>query len=174
MIKLKQPSLVLHSCDVPGYKYQMWQSWVMPKGASASDVIYWILYARDHAPEMMLRNVVINCHGLDGKLYVGGDGQPTIDNYNVNIFSKLRGKDIGTIWLVACQVANTFKGKYFCEHLAQLTSCTVVASDASQYVEVSSLPWGCVDNYEGHTFSWDASGAKSPVGQNGVGIPGVA
>lgn len=173
MIKLKQPSLVLHSHDVPGYKYQMWQSWVMPKAATAKDVVYWILYARDHSPELWLRNVVINCHGHDGKLYVGGDGQPTINNYNVGAFSELKGKDLGTIWLVACQVANTGIGKYFCEHMAQLAGCSVVAADANQYVETGTCPFGCVDNYEGHTFEWDSSGKKRPAGQDGGGIPGV-
>ena len=172
MIHLKQPSLVLHSCDVPGQKYQMWQSWVMPKGARPMDVVYWVLYARDRTPELMLRNVVINCHGSDGKLYVGGDGQPTINNYNVSIFEKLRGKDLGTIWLVACKVANTGIGKYFCEHMAQLAGCSVVAADALQYVD-EHCPWGCVDNYEGHTYEWGASGKKSLVSSSGAGIPGV-
>ncbi len=172
MIKLKQPSLVLHSCDVPGQKYQMWESWVRPKAARPMDVVYWILYARDQTPELWLRNVVINCHGLDGKLFVGGDGQPTVNNYNVGIFDKLRGKDLGTIWLVACKVANTGIGKYFCEHMAQLAGCSVVAADASQYVD-AYCPWGCVDNYEGHTYEWDASGKRALVSGNGAGIPGV-
>lgn len=173
MIKLKQPSLALHSCDVPGYKYQMWTTWKMPKAATVKDVIYWILYARDQTPELILNNVVINCHGSDGKLYVGGDKQPTINNYNVSEFSKLKGKDIGTIWLVACEVANSGVGKYFCQQMAQLAGCTVVAADAKQYVEVSTCPWGCVDNYEGHTYNWDGSGQKDVVSSNGSGIPGV-
>lgn len=173
MIKLKQPSLVLHSHDVPGYKYRMWTSWMMPKGARVNDVIYWIKYARNQAPELWLRNVVINCHGLDGKLYVGGDGQPTINNYNVNLFSELRGLDIGTIWLVACKVANTGIGKYFCEHMAQLAGCSVVAADALQYADMSSCPFGAVDNYEGHTFEWNAAGTRKLVSSDGKGIPGV-
>lgn len=172
MIKLKQPSLALHSHDVPSYRYQMWQTWVMPEEATGQDVVNWILYARNHSPELMLRNVVINCHGEDGRLYVGGDGNPTINNYNVGIFGTLRGKDIGTIWLIACEVANTFKGRYFCEHLAQLVGCSVVAADEEQY-GVTYCPWGCVDNYEGHTYEWDGSGKKRPATQDGSGIPGV-
>ena len=139
MIKLKQPSLVLHSCDVPGYKYQMWQSWTMPKGATPKDVIYWIIYARNHTPELRLHNVIINCHGHDGKLYVGGDGQPTINNYNVGLFSELKNIDLGAIWLVACEVSNTVIGKDFGERMAQLAGCSVVAADAIQYVETGSL-----------------------------------
>lgn len=172
MIKLKQPSLVLHSHDVPGYKYRMWQSWTMPKGAKPKDVIYWIKYARNRTPDLMLRNVVINCHGLDGKLFVGGDGQPTINNYNVDIFSDLKGVDIGTIWLVACKVANTAIGKYFCERIAQLAGCSVVAADDLQYAD-PRCPYGCVDNYEGHTYQWNGAGTQSLVAQDGKGIPGV-
>ena len=173
MIKLRQPSLVLHSCDVPGYKYRMWQSWTMPKAATPQDVVNWIIYARNHTPELILSNVVINCHGSAGKLYVGGSGQQTINNYNVELFSQLRTIDLGTIWLVACKVANTGPGKYFCEHLAQIAGCSVVAADASQYVETGSCPYGCVDNYEGHTYEFDGAGEMTLVTQSGTGIPGV-
>ena len=173
MIKLKQPSLVLHSCDVPGYKYQMWQSWRMPKAASIYNVIYWILYARDHTPELWLRNVVINCHGGDGRLYVGGAGQATINQDNISAFGQLWGKDLGTIWLVACEVANTSTGRSFCQRMARLAGCSVVAADAKQYVETGTCPWGCVDNFEGHTYEWDGAGTKSGVSQSGSGIPGV-
>ena len=172
MIKLKQPSLALHSCDVPGYEFEMWQTWKMPKGARAMDVVYWILYARDHTPELWLRNVVINCHGHDGKLAVGGDGQPSINSSNINIFSQLRGKDIGTIWLVACMVASTGTGKYFCQRLAQLVGCSVVAADANQYGAIW-CPRYHVDNFEGHTYEWDAAGYRSMVTGTGAGIPGV-
>lgn len=172
MIKLKQPSLVLHSHDVPGYKYTMWQGWTMPKGATVRDVVYWILYARDQTPELWLRNVVINCHGLDGQLFVGGDKQPTINRSNVDAFGELRGKEIGTIWLVACMVANSIKGKEFCQTMSQLAGCSIVAADANQY-GVWWLPFGCVDNYEGHTYEWDGSGKRSGVNGNGAGIPGV-
>jgi hypothetical protein len=172
MIKLKQPSLALHAHDVPGYRYQMWQSWKMPKAATAMDVLNWILYARNHTPELWLRNVVINCHGLDGRLFVGGDKQPTINKGNIDIFTQLRAKDLGTIWLVACKVASTDAGKSFCRQLARNAGCSVVAADENQY-GVSYCPWGHVDNFEGHTFEWDAAGVKYDVAQDGSGIPGV-
>jgi hypothetical protein len=172
MFKLKQPSLVLHSWDVPGYEYRMWASWKMPKAARTMDVISWILYARDQTPELWLRNVVINCHGNDGQLFVGGDGQPTINNSNSSIFTYLRGMDIGTIWLVACLVANTAYGRGFCQRLAQLAGCSVVAADAKQYGAIW-CPFGCVDNFEGHTFEWDAAGVRRMASGSGAGIPGV-
>ncbi|MCI0379685.1 MAG: DUF4347 domain-containing protein [Gemmataceae bacterium] len=176
MIKLLQPSLALHSCDVPGYKYRMKETWAMPKGASASDVVYWILYAHDHT-DYGLHNVVINCHGGDGKLYVGGDS-PTINISNVGIFSQLRKKSIGTIWLVACNVAKTGTGKYFCEQLAMNSGCTVVAANVTQHVNAAfyfrCCPKYCLDNYEGTTYSWDSGGKRSQISQDGAGVLGVA
>jgi hypothetical protein len=172
MIKLRQPSLALHSCDVPGYRYSMWQSWVMPERATAMDVLNWIRYARDTSPELSLRNVVINCHGNDGKLSVGGDGQPTINKDNIGIFTKLRGTDLGTIWLVACAVASSANGKLFCQRLAQFAGCSVVAADENQ-IGALWCPWGSVDNFEGHTFEWDAAGWRRPCPEGGSGVPGV-
>ena len=74
MIKLRQPSLVLHSCDVPGYKYIMSTSWIMPRGSTASNVVSWINMAIQSSPELYLHNVVINCHGSPGAIHVGGCG----------------------------------------------------------------------------------------------------
>jgi len=172
MFKLKQPSLALHSHDVPSHRYTMWKSWNMPEGAKPEHVIHWIKTARDHTPELWLRNVVINCHGLDGRLYIGGAKYPVIDNYNAKIFGQLKGMEIGTIWLVACKVASSAIGKHLCMTIAQQVGCSVVAADESQY-GVIWCPFGYVDNYEGHTFEWNAAGEQQQVRQDGAGIPGV-
>ena len=76
MIALSQPALALHSCDVPGYLYQMKTTRKMPVGASPSNVAYWIAYVVDRAEDAELRNVVINCHGGPGALFVGGVKSP--------------------------------------------------------------------------------------------------
>jgi hypothetical protein len=178
VIRLKDYSLALHSHDVPGYKYTMSQTWTMPQGARPSDLVYWILYARDHSPEFSLRNVVINCHGLSGKLYIGGDGQPTLNSNNLGIFSQLQNKEIGTIWLVACEIAKGFKGRYFCEQMAKTAGCNVVAADVSQHVDFTFYlrlcPSKCIDEFEGKTYWWDSSGACHAIGQDAAGVPGVA
>src|SRR5262245_12557098 len=108
---MQQPSLALHSHDVPGYKYQMKWTWKMPRGATAQDVVHWILYAADHSKEMRLDNVIINAHGGPGIVGVGGkcDTDPNIELANVGLFTALRGTDIGTIWFVSCDVAAVTK-----------------------------------------------------------------
>lgn len=175
MIKLIQPSLALHSHDVPGYKYRMSETWKMPKAASASDVVYWIQYAYDQT-DYGLHNVVINCHGLDGRLFVGGDGQPTINTSNVGLFTGVKNK-CSTIWLVACEVVKTAAGKNFCSQLAQNAKCNVVAADSNQHVDATFYlrfcPKNCIDEYEGATYMWDSGGKEKKIGQDGSGVAGT-
>lgn len=176
MIKMKQPSLVLHSCDVPGYKYEMWKSWKMPKGASANDVVYWINWAVDHSPELALSNVIINCHGSPGFLHVGGSGSG-FGVGSVSVFNSLRTKSIGTIWIVACEVAKDkaggTSGKIFCSGLAKAAGCRVIASDKKQHVdfvfEWISSPYGTIDDYESPVYEFSPAGSWkvwTPAGEN--------
>jgi len=105
---MKQPSLVVHSHDVPGYKYRMKWTWEMLPGASAGDIVNWVLHANDGqfgARRRRLENIVVNCHGSPGSLFVGGTSSPDLNIGNMGVFSGLRSCDIGTIWLVACEVA---------------------------------------------------------------------
>jgi hypothetical protein len=178
MIKLRQPSLVLHSCDVPGYKYEMWKTWTMPRGASASDVVYWINWGIDHSPEMELHNVVINCHGSPGGLHVGGcndskkgiSGGSAIWAGDTAIFKNVRRGSLGTIYIVACEVAKsdtTAKlGENFCKQLAINAGCFVVAADALQSVDfffqVFRHPYGAIDDYEGNVMEFGPSGGMQP------------
>jgi hypothetical protein len=167
---MKQPSLALHSHDVPGHKYQMKWTWQMPPKATARDVAYWILYAADHSKEMGLENVILNCHGGPGVLGVGGEGasDPQIDLSNVGVFSLLKDTDLGTIWLVSCDVAAVEKGpggqdgKRFCAELAKAADCEVVAAGVDQRVDVSfylrMCPWGCIDDFEGVAYRFYPSG----------------
>lgn len=109
MIRIKQPALVVHAHDVPGYKYQMKWTWKMLPGAAARDIVNWILHANNGqfgAQKQRLENVIINCHGAPGSLFIGGTGSPALDIKSVGVFSALQGCDIGAIWLVACEVAN--------------------------------------------------------------------
>jgi hypothetical protein len=165
MITMRQPSLVLHSCDVPGYRYRMHTTWNMPAGARPADVVYWILYAADHAPELELRNVIINCHGGPGTLYVGGAKGPTVKAGDLGLFAQLRAKDIGTIWLVACKVALGGAGLNFCSRMAQTVGCDVVGADVSQFVEGafvdSGTPFGCIDDFEGTAYQFSPSGSRT-------------
>jgi hypothetical protein len=167
VIHMKQPSLVLHSYDVPGYEYQMQWTWKMPRNASAHDVLYWILYAADHSKEMGLENVIINCHAGPGFLAVGGRSSG-FGIESAGLFSQLRDNDIGTIWLVGCDVAAVEKGpggrngKHFCSELAKASGSEVIAADVEQYVELGYYlhfsHYGAIDDFEGVAYRFKPEG----------------
>jgi len=169
MIRLEQPALALNSYDVPGYKYKMQFTTNLPQTATVYNVVAQILLAIKNAAGNHLENVVINCHGSPGHLYVGENN--TIDSQNVGIMKLLKngGAKIGTIWLVACEVAGYPKsivqiGSYFCAELAKAAGCYVVASEQLQYVNpglyLRLCPDNCIDDYEGVVYRWDANGTQ--------------
>lgn len=163
MIPIKQPALALHSCDVPGFLYQMTTTYQMPAGASASDVAYWISTTVAQSPEQALANVVINTHGNPGALYVGGGSSPPITD--VGPFAQLRTMDIGTVWLVGCLVATGANGEAFCSQLATTLGCDVVAANDYQFVEKRFLGgnqtvFGAIDDFEGTAYVFSPSGSK--------------
>jgi hypothetical protein len=174
MIKLIQPSLALHSTDVPGYLYRMQTTWKMPPGVSASDVVYWINYAIDHSPELELVNVVINCHGSPGALWVGGVGSPAIYAGDLAVFKGVRPGSLGTIYIVACEVTksvgSTPFGKNFCTQLAINAGCFVVAADSIQSVDFwyqhFHHPYGSIDDYEGNATEFGPAGSSQPWNPN--------
>ena len=181
MIKLRQPSLVLHSCDVPGYKYQMWKSWKMPPGAAVGDVVYWINWAINNSPEMRLHNVLINCHGSPGGLHVGGCGDNGRAIYigDLGVFRNIPRGSLGTIYVVACEVAkstdNNRIGANFCSQLAINAGCFVVAADEIQSVDfwyqIFIHPDGSFDDYEGRVTEFSPSGSSCPWNpKNATGI----
>ncbi len=162
MIMMKQPSLVLHSHNVPGYKYKMWATWTVPKTVTASTLVGWIESAIDQSSELMLHNVIINCHGSPGYLHIGTG----IGINDLEPFKRLRQKQsIGRLWIVACEVhkTNNTLGHDFCTALSKAAALSVVAADALQYVNESSLPYGYIDDYEGNVYAYDGSGTKELV-----------
>ena len=167
MIRLEQPALALHSHDVPGYKYKMQTTVSLPQTATVYNVAAQILLAVKDASENYLENVVINCHGSPGQLHVGTGN--TINAQNVGIMKLLKqgAQKVGTIWIVACEVAGYPKGivqlgAYFCAELARAAGCFVVASEKTQYVNpglyLRGCPKNCIDDYEGTVYRYDANG----------------
>jgi hypothetical protein len=167
MISIRQPGLALHSCDVPGFRYRMQTTWNMPAGAQPTNVTFWISSATDRSPDLELANVVINCHGSEGQLFVGGLSSPPIMLKDVGVFNLLRNKDIGTIWLVSCNAASGTAGQRFCSQLAVTTGCDVVAGDEPQCVENrysaggTTTLFGTIDDFEGTAWLFSPSGSKS-------------
>ena len=106
MIKMKQPSLVLHAKGIEknGYLYKMWATWTVPSTLTPTVLVGWIEHAIDVSEELYLHNVIINCHGEPGYIHIGtGIGENDLDP-----FTRLRQKQsIGRIWLVACRVHAT-------------------------------------------------------------------
>ena len=172
MIKLRQPSLVLHSCDVPGYKYIMSTSWVMSRGATAGNVVSWINMAIQSSPELYLNNVVINCHGSPGAIHVGGcgDGGRAIYAGHTGVFKGVKRGSLGTIYIVACEVSQDPDGNdwgtEFCRQLAINAGCFVVAANKIQSVDWwfdnINHPYGCIDDYEGVVSEFSPSGSHKP------------
>lgn len=172
MIQLSQPALALHANDLgnipKGYRthlYQMKITWLMSRGASPSDVVYWILKALDQTPANRLNHVVINCHGEPGVLQVGGQYHPVhLDVGSVGLFGQLRNKEIGTIWLTGCNVASGAMGEWFCSDMAKKAGCDVVAANERQFVEQkfysAGAPFGAIDEFEGTAYRFSPSGKK--------------
>ena len=108
--------------------------------------------------------MVINCHGLPGQLFVGGEKNPPIALKDVGLFAQLRTKDIGPLWLVGCFVATGGNGQLFCSKLATTIGCLVVGADESQYVEGrymrGNCPFGTIDEFEGTAYLFSPSGKK--------------
>ena len=173
MIKMKSPSLAINSYDVPGPNYKMWQTVNASKGMTPVSLLGEILRVNEVAlqyKQKPLQNIVINCHGGDGRLYIGGLDYPPMDINNIGIFSVLKTGDIGTIWLVACEVLASGFGKRFCQSLAMTSGSEVVAADVNQDVGPwSSLriytSWtrGLIDDYEGTVFSFRADGSNGII-----------
>ncbi len=164
MIQLKQPALALHAHDVPGYKYQMLTTWQMPSGALAHDLVFWIKYCVDRSPELMLKNVVINCHGLQGRLFIGGGNNTPLLTGHMGILKKLRLTDFGTVWLIGCKVAMGGNGERFCSQMAVTIGSAVVAANDNQFVErrfTRGCPYGAIDDFEGTAYVFGPDGAKT-------------
>lgn len=187
MIRLSEPSMVLHSFDVPGYKYKMWQTIHMPKLTVVTDVVNWILWGINNSPEMYLDNVVINCHGAPGGLVIGekelifnpDKKSEWISSKNVGAFAPVKQRgSLGTIWIVACEVGSKSKkkkdkngnefwtsdGQFFCSEFAKAAGCYVVAADKVQRVNAGfylrSCPDNCIDKFEGTAYRWDPQGNR--------------
>jgi len=169
MILMQEPTFVFNSVDVPGPTYRMWHTKDGDKGTTVDDLASEIEEATRRAWEQKqtnLRNIVINSHGLPGSIYIGGDGQPSLNSSNVSQFSFLRNSRglTGTIWIVACWAASGSSGKSLCSSLAQISGYQVVAADVEQEVgfrdgyRLVTRMQHQIDDYEGTVYGFYAGG----------------
>jgi hypothetical protein len=109
--------------------------------------------ARETFGKKGLQNVILNCHGYPGGLWIGGivsiDDNPHarhVGKEDLAIFSILKPLNLGTIWIVSCDVAKGEVGQSFCQTLAKIAGTQVIASDEDQVVTnwqglQLTLPW---------------------------------
>lgn len=198
-IALVQPSLLLNSyafTNPPfgGCGMFMDTTWNCPKSTTANHIVNWIVTAWDRTSDKHLHNVVLNFHGrLEGPSEKGekepmviiGEASPesgsgtshfreathhALDLTNIGLFSALKGKKIGTIWFHSCALAKDLKGKYFCQRLAEVSGCKVVAGSEIQsewwgIVNLVFMPRGSIDDYEGPVYIWIPQGNNVRMGQ---------
>jgi hypothetical protein len=176
MIRMESPSFAFNSVDVPGPTYHLWNTLQGPPGFTTDMLVDKILSVNRMAREMkgsQLRNIVINSHGWDGGggISIGGSGnwEASIRPGSVGAFSQLRGENLGTIWLVACQAARGPDGKALCQSIARNSGSQVVAADADQDTGI----WGSwrlitslydnIDEFEGTVYSFTLVGGMSII-----------
>ena len=84
---------------------------------------------------------------------------------HLGVFGVLKPLNVGTIWIVSCDVAEGPKGQHFCQTLARVAGTQVIASDESQ--EITGLEFaglvlvmwmqgidGYIDDFEGTVYSF--------------------
>ena len=177
MIEIPQPSIALNSHDVPGTKYEMWETWNVPASASVDWIVSFCSILATGAGEGGVKCLVINCHGdydkgtkKSGKeklIETGGFGLllgQGITLSNANLFSQLRGK-VKCIVLVACGAAYVTKkgmhgdGELLCSEIAKASGAYVVAPKTLQIETYIKLPKNHIDNFEGEILRFNPSGA---------------
>ncbi len=169
MIIMQEPSFAFNSVDVPGPDYRMWHTEDGDQGTSVADLASEIEEATRRAWEQKqtnLRNIVINSHGSQGSISIGGLGQPVLDISGISQFSFLKNSQhlTGTIWIVACLAAAGSSGKHFCSTLAQVSGYQVVAADECQEVtrwdnyRLKTRFQHQIDDFEGTVYGFYAGG----------------
>jgi hypothetical protein len=176
MIEIPQPSIALNSHDVPGTKYDMWETWQVPASASADWIASFCSILATGTDEGGVKCLVMNCHGNYDKgtkksgqpklIETGGFGLGLgqgITLSNAHVFSQLRGQ-VKCIVIVACGAAYvTHKGKLgdgelLCSEIAKAAGAYVVAPKTLQIETYIKLPKNHIDNFEGEVLRFNPSG----------------
>lgn len=166
-ISLYRPAGVIHSHDVPGFKYRADWVWNVPAGSSVANIASW-LKAIASDKDKAIRSLVINCHGSPGFLHIGQG----IGVSDVPLLGGLQGTGLLHIWVVACEVASPgtglapggHEGRHFCSRLATTTGAKVMASDRTQWVNTPRVRPYHIDIYEGAVYTFDSDGAVYDIG----------
>ena len=168
-IKVEQPAMALNSADVPGAKYEMWNTWTVDPKDNSDKIAGWIAKVATGAPGGRLRFVLWNCHGFyaGGKLKTGGYGLKMgtgIYRADIRKFKALQGL-VDNIWITACGAARISPadwkgdgdGNVFCSDLAKASGAYVVAATTHQDGDLI-LRKNYIDNFEGLVLQYGPMG----------------
>lgn len=173
MLRLKQPSLVVNSCDVPPPTYSMRYTLDAPEGFTVAELVQQILISARRASRWgnkSLVNVILNCHSAPGPiLRIGGMDLEGLALGDESMFTPLKPLNLGAIWLVSCDAARETSGTILCTALAKAAGCSVIASSESQHMSMAD--WAervafhffyqnCIDEFEGDVYRYSPSGAE--------------
>lgn len=175
MIEIPQNSIALNSHDVPGTKYDMWETWNVPAASTGNEILSKAAILAI-CSEGGLKCLVINCHGFYDHginklgtrkaISSGGFGLGIgagIDLSNVYCFSQIKGL-VKCIILVACGVVQqTFvgingDGSKLCSEIARASGAYVIAPRIKQLPRFIRLPKNHIDNFEGEVVRYNPSG----------------
>ena len=158
MIKMSYPHMALNADNVPGWDYQMFNTWSgIGKPTTALQIAARIFAVAVTAPGGKLKSVVLNAHGGPGKIKLGVG----ITQENLLHFSILKGV-VSEIWIIACSVAasgTVRDGQSFCSEFAKTTGSYIFAG-VSKQMSYPLLPHGYIDDMEGLVFCWSPSGER--------------
>lgn len=169
-IKVEQPAMALNSSDVPGAKYEMWNTWEVTPEHDVDHLTGWIAKVAAAAPGGRLRMVILNCHGFYNTTKRSGTGGyglsmgTGIRKADLSKFSALKGL-VDNIWITACGAARISPadwtgngdGNVFCSEMAKQSGAYVVAATTHQDGD-SVLPKNHIDNFEGLVLKYGPMG----------------
>ncbi len=167
MIHLESPHMGLNDSRSTN-SVQMWNTWNITTTETVQHMVDWVAEVAGSAPGGKLKNVVFRCHGAPGYLQAGAG----IRRENVARFSAWRDL-VDKVWFSACLVARIpapaaqgagggSSGHVFCQEFARAAQCYVVAPTELQVIGRNrTLPYGCLDTFEGLVLSYNPQGEVS-------------
>lgn len=155
---------------VPGFHYQFWQTWAVSQGNTPAKIAGWVAITAVGAPGGKYKSLILNGHGYYGK----GRYTPVASNssggFGLGIGTGIMQKDLHhfSIWkglideihIPACGIGRMSNlggpgdGQRYCWMLAQQSGAIVYAPIISQFVEVATLPYSTIDDYEGTVIAF--------------------
>jgi hypothetical protein len=164
MFVLEQPSMALNDTRL-NVKVSMKISRTVTPNESISSILGAVVKEAKAQPGGRLKNLVFNCHGNPGELIMGCG----VINNLTDRFKMLAPDDkplVERIYLRSCEVARIVNpgsgtdGNLFCSAIAKYARCIVIASTSVQstWYGGETLPYGCLDEFEGTELHYGPKG----------------